>query len=53
MNCSGTSATGRPDGELLPEWRIEGCEVHGLTRSADGRIWIGDASTNAILVVEP
>ena len=40
-------------GELLDEWRIEGCEVHGLTRSADGRIWIGDASTNAILVVEP
>jgi streptogramin lyase len=40
------------NGELLEEWRIEGCEVHGLTRSADGRIWIGDASTNQILTVE-
>jgi hypothetical protein len=37
--------------ELLEEWRIEGPEVHGLTRSADGRIWVGDASTNQILVV--
>jgi streptogramin lyase len=40
------------NGELLEEWRIDGCEVHGLTRSADGRIWIGDASTNQILTVE-
>jgi streptogramin lyase len=39
-------------GEVLEEWRIEGPEVHGLTRSADGRIWIGDAATNTILVVE-
>ena len=39
-------------GELLDEWRIEGSEVHGLTRSADGRIWIGDASTNQVLMVE-
>ncbi|MGI9148745.1 MAG: Vgb family protein [Chloroflexota bacterium] len=39
-------------GEVLEEWRIEGPEVHGLTRSADGRIWIGDAATNAILVVD-
>jgi streptogramin lyase len=38
--------------ELLEEWCIEGPEVHGLTRSADGRIWVGDASTNNILVVE-
>jgi streptogramin lyase len=37
--------------ELLEEWRIEGPEVHGFTRGADGRIWIGDASTNQILVV--
>src|SRR5207248_2009327 len=35
-------------GELLSEWRIEGPEVHGFTRSADGRIWIGDASTNRV-----
>jgi streptogramin lyase len=40
------------NGELLDEWRIDGCEAHGLTRSADGRIWIGDASTNQVLMVE-
>jgi streptogramin lyase len=38
--------------ELLDEWRIEGPEVHGLSRSADGRVWVGDASTNAVLVVD-
>ncbi|MFN8525909.1 MAG: hypothetical protein U0821_22645 [Chloroflexota bacterium] len=41
------------DGKVLDEFRIEGPEVHGLTRSADGRIWVGDASTNEVLVVEP
>jgi streptogramin lyase len=40
------------NGEVLEEWRVDGPEVHGLTRSADGRIWIGDAATNNILVVE-
>jgi streptogramin lyase len=39
-------------GEVLDEWRIEGPEAHALTRSADGRIWVGDAATNEILVVE-
>jgi streptogramin lyase len=39
-------------GELLQEWQIEGPEVHGLTRAADGRIWVGDASSNTILVVD-
>jgi len=39
-------------GEVLEEWRVAGPEVHGLTRSADGRIWIGDAATNDILIVE-
>jgi streptogramin lyase len=38
--------------ELMEEWRIEGAEVHGLTRSQDGRVWVGDASTNLVLVVE-
>jgi hypothetical protein len=38
-------------GELLGEWRIEGPEVHGFTRSPDGRVWIGDASTNQVLVI--
>ena len=40
-------------GELMGEWRIEGPEVHGFTRSADGRIWIGDASNNQVLVIDP
>jgi outer membrane protein assembly factor BamB len=40
-------------GAVLEEWRIAGPEVHAMTRGADGRIWIGDASTNEILVVEP
>jgi len=40
------------NGELLEEWRIEGPEVHGLSRGADGRVWVGDASTNDVLVVE-
>jgi streptogramin lyase len=38
-------------GELLEEWRVEGPEVHGLTRSSDGRVWIGDAATNQVLTV--
>jgi hypothetical protein len=38
--------------ELLDEWRIEGPEVHGLARSADGRVWVGDASTNQVLMLE-
>jgi streptogramin lyase len=37
-------------GELLEEWQVEGPEVHGLTRSQDGRIWIGDAASNEVLV---
>jgi streptogramin lyase len=40
-------------GELLGEWRIEGPEVHGFARGPDGRIWIGDASTNQVLVIDP
>lgn len=40
-------------GELLGEWRIEGPEVHGFARSEDGRVWIGDASTNQVLVIDP
>jgi streptogramin lyase len=41
------------DGAVREEWRIEGPEVHAMTRSADGRIWIGDAATNEILTVTP
>lgn len=39
-------------GDVLDEFVIEGAEVHALTRSADGRIWVGDAATNEISVVE-
>jgi streptogramin lyase len=39
-------------GELLGEWRVEGPEVHGFARASDGRIWIGDASTNQVLVID-
>ena len=39
-------------GEVRETWRIDGPEVHAMTRSADGRVWISDASTNEILVVE-
>jgi len=38
-------------GELLEEWQIDGPEVHGFTRGEDGRIWVGDASTNKVLIV--
>jgi streptogramin lyase len=38
-------------GELLDEWQVDGPEVHGLTRSDDGRIWVGDASSNTVLTV--
>jgi streptogramin lyase len=37
---------------VLDEWRIEGAEVHAMTRSADGRIWVGDAASKMILIVE-
>lgn len=39
-------------GELVGEWRIEGPEVHGFTRGSDSRIWIGDASSNQVLVID-
>jgi streptogramin lyase len=37
--------------ELLDEWRIEGPEVHGLALDSHRRVWIGDASTNQVLMV--
>ncbi len=39
--------------DLLDEWRIAGPEVHGLTLDRNHRIWIGDASTNMLLMVRP
>jgi streptogramin lyase len=41
------------DGEVMDVFQIQGIEVHGLTKSADGRIWIGDAASNMVSVVEP
>lgn len=41
------------NGTVLDEWMITGTpEVHALTKSADGRVWIGDASTNDICVID-
>ena len=40
-------------GAVLDEWRVAGPEVHAMTRGADGRIWIGDASTNTVWAIEP
>lgn len=40
-------------GAVRDEWRVAGAEVHAMTRDAAGRIWIGDAATNTILVIEP
>jgi streptogramin lyase len=39
-------------GAVREEWHVAGPEVHAMTRSADGRIWIGDASTNEILILD-
>jgi|GEM_PF-450922 streptogramin lyase len=42
-----------PDtGAIRDAWRIEGVEAHGLTRSTDGRVWVCDAATNSIAVLE-
>jgi streptogramin lyase len=41
------------DGAVIDVSQILGIEVHGLTKSVDGRIWVGDAATNLVSVVEP
>lgn len=41
------------NGDVVDEFRVEGAEVHGMTRDAAGRIWIGDASNNMVSVIEP
>ena len=40
------------DGTVLKKWHVEDFEIHGMTRTADGRIWFCDAMTNTIGVVE-
>jgi sugar lactone lactonase YvrE len=39
------------DGRVLDQWRVEGFECHGMTRTDDGRVWFCDAETNRIGVV--
>lgn len=40
------------DGTVLEQYTIDDFEPHGMTRSADGRIWVCDATTNRIAIVE-
>ena len=40
------------DGEVLDQWQVEGFEIHGMTRDAQGRIWVCDAITNRIGIVQ-
>lgn len=40
------------DGRVLDHWQVDGFEAHGMTMSADGRIWFCDATTNKIGVVK-
>jgi streptogramin lyase len=39
-------------GEVRDQWVIEGFEPHGMTRDREGRVWLCDASTNRIGVLE-
>ncbi|MBX6770602.1 MAG: hypothetical protein IRY83_02665 [Chloroflexi bacterium] len=40
------------DGRVLQQWTIEGFEPHGMTRAPDGQIWVCDATTNLVGVVQ-
>ena len=40
------------DGRLLEQWTIEGFEPHGLTRDPSGRVWVCDATTNRVGIVD-
>lgn len=40
------------DGEVLEQWQVEGFEIHGMTRDRQGRIWVCDAITNRIGIVQ-
>jgi hypothetical protein len=40
------------DGEVLEQWQVEGFEIHGMTKDAQGRIWVCDAITNRIGIVQ-
>ncbi|HVB97134.1 MAG TPA: hypothetical protein VNG11_05345 [Chloroflexota bacterium] len=40
------------DGRILRRWQFEGFEPHGLTIDPEGRVWVCDAITNRIGIVE-
>jgi streptogramin lyase len=40
------------NGRVREQWPVEGFEPHGLTRDPWGRVWICDATTNLIGIVE-
>lgn len=40
------------DGRVLEKWHVDNFEIHGMTMSADGRIWFCDATSNQIGIVE-
>ncbi|HLH74267.1 MAG TPA: hypothetical protein VKX96_13345 [Chloroflexota bacterium] len=40
------------DGRVLRQWTFEGFEPHGLTLDPEGRVWVCDAVTNRIGIVE-
>lgn len=40
------------DGRILRRWEFDGFEGHGLTIDPEGRVWVCDAGTNQIGVVE-
>ncbi len=40
------------DGKVLDQYTIDGFEPHGMTKGPDGRIWLCDAGTNRIGVVQ-
>jgi streptogramin lyase len=40
------------DGRVVKQWKVEGFEPHGLTIDPVGRVWICDAVTNRIGIVE-
>ncbi len=39
-------------GDVLDQWVVEGVEPHGMTRDSAGRVWLCDASTNGIALLE-
>lgn len=40
------------DGRVIKQWEIVGFEPHGLTIDPEGRVWVCDAVTNQIGIVE-